>query len=74
MTCNYCKKPGHIVNDCRKLKYNNKQKSKSGEESSASAVIKMIGDLKENAIFMFKSELNKNIINLSNNQIIMEKL
>ncbi|KAL4083074.1 hypothetical protein QTP88_028404 [Uroleucon formosanum] len=40
MSYNYCKKLGNIVKDCRKLKYNNKQKSKSGEESSALAKMK----------------------------------
>jgi len=66
LSCNYCRKPGHIVKDCRKLKYNNEQKAKNGEGASTSAVMKTIGDMKNNTILMVK---NTEIITLENKQI-----
>jgi len=67
LSCNYCKKPGHIVKNCRRLKYNNEKKSKVG--SSTTTVIKTIGDIKNSTIMMVKSEINNEIIALDNNQI-----
>ncbi|KAL4082885.1 hypothetical protein QTP88_029539 [Uroleucon formosanum] len=74
LQCNYCKKPGHIVKYCRKLKFNNEQKVKS-EGASTSAVMKTIGDMKNNAIlvalagkeniFLIDTGADLNIIKLS---------
>jgi len=62
MLCNYCKKPGHIVKDCRQLKYNNEKKAKYGEGSST------MGNLKDNQILMCKTG-GKQIIELLRNQV-----
>jgi len=67
MLCNSCKKPGHIVKDCRKLKFNNEKKAKYGEGSSTSVKIKTIGDL-NNQVLMVKNE-GKQIIELERNQV-----
>jgi len=69
LLCNYCKNSAYIVKDCRKLNHNNEQKAKNGEDSSTSAVIKTISDIKNNTIFMVKNEIDKEIIRLKNNQI-----
>ncbi|KAE9521972.1 hypothetical protein AGLY_017631, partial [Aphis glycines] len=54
-----CKKPK--IKECRKLKYNNEQKSKISEGSSSSATIKTIGDIKNSSILMLKRGTNKEI-------------
>jgi len=69
ITCNYCKKPGNIVKDCRKLKYNNEQKAKSVEGSLTTAAIKTIGDIKNRSIIMLKYGAGKDVISLNSNQI-----
>lgn len=34
ITCNHCKKPGHIIANCRKREYKDKQRNNSGNQSS----------------------------------------
>lgn len=46
---------GHVVKDCRKLKYNNEQKLKYGEGPSKNHEIKTIGEIKENNIFVINN-------------------
>ena len=33
ITCNYCKKPGHVKDDCRKLKRKEEQRRKEGQDT-----------------------------------------
>ena len=33
ITCNYCKKPGHVKDDCRKLKRKEEQKRNGGQDT-----------------------------------------
>ena len=33
ITCNYCKKPGHIKDDCRKLKRKEEQRRNEGQDT-----------------------------------------
>lgn len=39
--CNYCKKPGHMAADCRKLKYNKEKKEKESGNKTSSAESKV---------------------------------
>src|SRR5699024_6844248 len=33
--CNYCKKPGHLINECRKREYNNNKKQATGDSKKS---------------------------------------
>ena len=46
ITCNYCKKPGHVKDDCRKLKRKEEQRRNEGQDTKD--IISQMSNLRQN--------------------------